>query len=217
MDIIYCAGGNKRFAEIAINEGFLYGTRHDYKPYWKPFMVDINWKRYYWPDYARKIAEWQPVTAMVADYERPDQFNVMKIQSLELLALEVERPMVCPKFAGAVYDIPEWCVVAVSVPTSYAGYLPGIAELKGRRVHLLGGSPQAQIELIKYYSRMGIQVVSVDCNMHQKAAQLGTYFSGSKWKNMGAGKVSTDDAFRRSCKAILKAMRALDTQPQPPL
>ena len=212
VDIIYCAGGNRRFAEIAIAEGFQYGTRHDYKPYHHEFgvpltMVDINWKSYYWPDYTRKIAEWQPVIAMVPDYEHPDQRQSMQDKARELLALGVARPMCCPKFIGAVAHIPEWCVVAISVPTTYAGFLPPVSELRGRRVHLLGGSPHAQIELIKYYGLMGVEVVSIDCNMHQKAAQLGTYFSGRKWRNMGAGKVSTDDAFRRSCQGIMRAMR----------
>lgn len=208
MDVIYCAGGNKRFAQIAIDEGFKYGTRHDYKPYWQPFMVDINWKAYNWNDYLSKIAEWQPAMAMVPDYERPEQRGSMAARAMQLVALGVDRVMVCPKFVGAVYDIPEWCVIAVSVPSTYAGFLPAISELRGRKVHLLGGSPRSQIDLIRYYRGHAVEVVSLDCNMHQKSAQLGTYFTGRKWFNAGAGVTPTDEAFRKSCRAILAATQA---------
>jgi hypothetical protein len=202
MDIIFCAGRNKRFAEIALAEDFLYGVRHDYRPLWRPFMVDINWKCYQWSDYVGKVAEWQPVAAMVPDYESPEQRGSMVARACQLVALGVERVMVCPKFLGAVLDVPEWCIIAISVPSSYAGFLPPIAELKGRKVHLLGGSPRDQLDVCRWYRSHGIEVISVDVNMHMKAAQHGTFYRNGKWRYLGAGKVATDDAFRWSCQAI---------------
>lgn len=207
MDVIFCAGGNRRFAEIAISEGMKYGTRHDYKPYWPPFFVDINWESYDWNDYLSKIARWQPTMAMVPDYEHPEQQGSMRARAAQLVALGVERVMVCPKFVGAALDIPEWCTVAVSVPTrdkgKYKGWLPPVSDLIGRKLHLLGGSPRSQLDLIRYYAGHGIEVTSRDINMHMKAATRGTFYTARRSVNMGAGAVSTDDAFRRSCKAIM--------------
>jgi hypothetical protein len=209
IDVIFCYGRNKRFAEVAIAEGFKYGTRHDYCPIARPFMVDINWERYTWSDYLGKIAEWQPVMAMVPDYEQPDQRESMIARAHELKSLGVERVMCCPKFLGAVADIPDFCIVALSIPTNdkkYKGWLPPVSELRGRKLHLLGGSPRRVIAAIRYYRRFGIEVISVDMNQHVKAAKRGTFFNGRVWQNMGAHVLTTDEAFRKSCRAILGAV-----------
>jgi len=206
VDVIFCSGGNKSFARIALAEGFRYGLRSDYVPYWKPYMVDINWKSYDWKEYLDKLTRWQPVMAMIPDYEAPEQQGSIVARAMQLVAMGIERVMVCPKFAGAIFDIPDWCVVAVSVPSRYSGYLPSIKELAGRRVHLLGGSPRDQGDLIRYYGGHGIDVMSVDVNMHLKAAMHGTFYSGRKWRNLGAGAMTSEDAFRLSCQGIIRAL-----------
>lgn len=89
--------------------------------------------------------------------------------------------MVCPKFHGAVKDIPKDCRVAVSVPRRYAGFMPETSELRGRVVHLLGGSPIAQRRIITQYAGAGAIVASVDGNGHEKAAQYGQQFDGAKF------------------------------------
>lgn len=180
-DVIYCAGGNKRLAGIARDAGMLYGTRHDDTPAFKPHMVDINWKRYDWRDYLAKIERWQPVMAMVPDYETPEHRGRMVTMARQLVERGVERVMVCPKFPGAVAHIPAWCLVAVSVPTRYAGFLPEPSELRGRRVHLLGGSPQAQMRMAREYAGQGIVVSSVDGNAWQGHAQMGVLWIGGRW------------------------------------
>ena len=90
----------------------------------------------------------------------------------------LRRIAVCPKFAGAVADIPADCLVAVSVPSSYAGFVPELTELRGRRVHLLGGNPQAQADLV---TRLGGAVVSADYNVHERNAQNGMIFDYGRW------------------------------------
>ena len=183
-DVIYCAGGNKRLAAIARDAGMLYGTRHDDTPAFKPYMMDINWKRYDWRDYLRKVEEWRPVMAMVPDYETPEHRGRMVAMARQLVERGVERVMVCPKFPGAVDHIPDWCLVAVSVPTKYAGFLPDPSELRGRRVHLLGGSPQAQMRLTREYTGRGITVSSVDGNSWQGHAQHGVLWVRGRWVTM---------------------------------
>lgn len=220
MDIIFCAGGNKRFAKIALEEGMLYGLRGDYTAYWQPVMVDIPFEKFWqtdkqgvpqkeprwslWKSLLAKIVTWQPVTALVPDYLSPGYRRALIKMACQLVEAGVDRPMMCPKFPGAVKDIPEWCVVAISVPSGYSGYLPPLDELRGRRVHLLGAaSPKDQLDLTRYYAMHGIEVISVDVNAHQKASQKGTFYRGGKWRNRGAGVTPTDEAFRLSCRSIM--------------
>src|SRR5690606_2799107 len=102
----------------------------------------------------------------------------------QLVERGVERVMVCPKFPGAVSHIPAWCLVAVSVPTKYAGFLPSPDELRGRRVHLLGGSPQAQMRMAREYAGQGIVVSSEDGNMPAKVARFGDVWAAGKWREV---------------------------------
>lgn len=205
-DVIYCAGGNRRLAAIAREAGMLYGTRHDDSPAYRPYMVDINWKAYHWHgDYLPKIMAWQPVMAMVPDYEHEWQRGAMLTMAQQLVERGVERVMVCPKFPGAVAHIPDWCLVAVSVPSSYAGFLPDPAELVGRRVHLLGGSPQVQMRLAREYAGRGITVSSVDGNSVNLASSRGTFYEGGRWLNLG--QVGKYAAFTASTRNIMTAWR----------
>jgi ribosomal protein S18 acetylase RimI-like enzyme len=182
---ILCQGRNKAFPAVARASGWAYGTRHDYAPSAWPFMVDIAWREYDWNDYMDKICRWHPVQAMCADYERPSQRQTLYRQIRDLRAAGVLRVKVCPKFDGAVAHIPSWCVVAVSVPSQYAGFLPDLNEVRGRHVHLLGGTPAAQIELISKIAGHGGRVISLDGNSHESAAKKGTHFEGGKWHNYG--------------------------------
>jgi hypothetical protein len=44
MEIIFCAGGNRRFAEIAKNAGFLLGAQLPDTIYFPIQFADQNWK-----------------------------------------------------------------------------------------------------------------------------------------------------------------------------
>lgn len=208
-DIIYCAGGNRRLAQIAREAGMLYGTRHDDTPAFKPHMLDINWRRYNWHgDYLSKVEKWRPEMAMVPDYEHEWQRSAMLAMARHLVERGVERVMVCPKFPGAVAHIPNWCLVAVSVPSRYAGYLPDPGELAGRRVHLLGGSPQAQFRLAAKYRALGITVTSADVNTTSAAARHGVYYQEGRWRRRNAGaNIGYYQAFERSVVNIMQEWR----------
>lgn len=174
---IHCQGNNRKVPAWARAAGMAYGTRHDNTPRDYPFMLDINWKKYDWNEYAHKVAAWRPVMAMVADYERVDQRETMLQQVTDLRALGVLRVMVCPKFTGAVADIPQDCVVAVSLPSGYAGFVPDPAEHVGRRVHLLGGNPNDARNAVVRWGN----VISADYNVHERNAQNGRVFDGALW------------------------------------
>ncbi len=175
---IHCQGNNKNVPGWANKAGMAYGTRHDNTARAWPFMLDINWKKVIWAEYLAKVQALRPVMAMAQDYEHPSQRERMLSQIADLRALGVLRIAVCPKFDGAVVDIPADCMVAVSVPSSYAGFIPQYSELSGRRVHLLGGSPNKITELI---AQLDGAVVSADYNVHERNAQNGMIFDYGRW------------------------------------
>lgn len=175
---IHCQGNNKNVPGWARASGMAYGTRHDNRAIEQPYMLDINWKKVVWADYVAKVVALRPVMAMAQDYEHPLQRDRMLSQVADLRTLGVMRIAVCPKFDGAVTDIPADCIIAVSVPSSYAGFVPEFQELTGRRVHLLGGSPNAQAALV---TQLGGLVMSADYNVHERNAQTGMIFDYGRW------------------------------------
>lgn len=180
------------FPRIARASGMAYGTRHCEQPRDWPFMVDIHWRDYDWQDYLHKLALWRPVQAMVADYESPSQRRQLYQQIRDVRAAGVLRVMVCPKFAGAVAHIPLWCVIAVSVPSKYAGYVPPLYELRGRRVHLLGGGPVQQRKWQLVLQGAGVTIVSADSNSHTAIAANAKYFDGTQWQKKGGARMNSD-------------------------
>lgn len=172
---VHVQGGNRRVPEWARSAGMAYGTRHDATPYEHVFMLDINWRKYIWPEYMARVLLWRPVMAMVADYEHPAQRETMLQQVADLRAAGVLRILVCPKFHGAIKDIPADCIVAISVPSQYAGFMPEVAEVGNRPVHLLGGVPYKLQQCATRYN-----VISADYSAHEFAAQRGTVWDG-RW------------------------------------
>jgi GNAT superfamily N-acetyltransferase len=224
-DVIYCAGGRDDNTKIATERGMYYGSNEshsptkkvplymqdvDFFPFWNmdkktgEFLGEPRWER--WPKYLEKARARKPKLAMVPDCMSPAYRRALVKMAMELVEAGVERVMMCPKYAGAVAHIPEWCLVGVSVPSDLAGYLPDPSELKGRRVHLLGGSPADQERLMREYLGAGITVTSRDLNP-QKAAGFGSFYEAGAMRNRGAGKVTTEDAFARSVDVIMSMQR----------
>lgn len=180
-------GANRDVPDIARKSGCAYGVRHDQKAQGWPFMVDVEWKRLKrvtgeWQRVLDVVAETHPVMAMVQDWEPEVSRAVIEQQIADLRALGVLRIMVCPKQDDVIQFIPQDCVVAVSIPTDYAGYLPRVTDLKGRMVHLLGGTPHQQKEYIVKYAGVGARVLSTDGNKHIGVAQKGTTYHDGMWR-----------------------------------
>lgn len=178
-DIVYVRGGDKTAPALCEKTGMKYGTRHDYKPYAPVYMIDIKWDDYDWQDYLSKVTRYRPTLAMAPDYEFPEQFDRLTTQINDLRHLNLPRIMVCPKFENAATQIPADCMIAVSVPTGYAGFLPALEELSGRRIHLLGGHPDQQLFLMQQYHAAGAEVVSLDGNVLGDKAMKGQYWRAS--------------------------------------
>lgn len=203
INLIGCRGGFPNARKLLEDEGWYYGFRSDYTPYGWPFFIDINWENYNWGKHLAVLEYWRPAQAMAVDYLAPEKRGEMLSQVEDIRALGI-RPMVCPKFSGAVAHIPQDCIIAVSVPTTdekYGGFLPNDTELVGRELHLLGGHPDQFIILINRYSQS--LVVSIDCSTIFQKAFLGAYWSGDRntWRYI-KHRFSTNCLIRMSARTV---------------
>jgi len=158
--LIYCAGGNKKFAEIAIRSGYLYGSQlPKEKLYFPIYFADQNWKK---PDrlrYMQALKRNRPHTATVLDLERKNQIREV-LSWAEEASQYCDEIVVIPKVDGIIKKIPHQInkksvILGFSVPTLYGKTTVSKDEFKGRRIHFLGGSPHAQMKLwqeMKMYS-----------------------------------------------------------------
>ena len=231
--LIYCADGNARLAEIAIAAGFRYGAQLPNTVYYPVWFADQNWRK---PDreaYMAALAEHRPAMATVLDWERPEQLDEV-LAWAEDAARFVNQVLIIPKVIGGIVRIPRQIggkpvVLAYSVPTRFAGTQVPAWEFAGWPIHLLGGSPQAQMHLWATLTPIA-EVVSVDGNYANKMATkycqfwvAGTarYASNRYWPTLreandgeqwGSGQPDADapyEAFRRSCANITAAWQRL--------
>jgi GNAT superfamily N-acetyltransferase len=202
---IQCAGNNRLFPALCKNAGIGYGSRHDDQIRGFPHMIDINWRGYDWQEYLSIIKQHKPIIAMVADYLAPEQKYTM-LKQVHQLWQYVLRVMVCPKFDTAIVDIPDDCIIAVSVPSKYAGYIPPLHQLRGKRVHLLGGSPVKQREYALKIAGQGGIVVSMDGNSH--TSHDGRVWDTGRWMHPRNG-TPYYDLVARSAKNIATEMQRI--------
>lgn len=223
-ELIYCAGGNRRFAEIAIKAGFLYGAQLPKTVYFKPYFADQDFKRPRYTGYIQALRRHRPYIASVLDimeWRRLDEY-MMRAEEISRYCTEV---MLIPKLPGVIKELPQKISgkkirLGYSVPTRFGRTDVALKEFGGWPVHLLGGSPLKQLELSKQ-----LNVVSCDGNYSQLMSQHCQFFvpDGSAkyaknryWptlreanggENWGDGSDTADapyEAFRRSCENIMK-------------
>jgi len=206
--LIYCANGNARFAQIAIDAGYLYGAQLPgtiYHPIW---FADQNWKKSARGRYMAALAQHKPHMATVLDLERPDQLSEVLSWAEDAAAI-VDTVLIIPKYSGAIDQLPrgiggKMVRLGYSVPTRYGGTEVPLWEFGGWPVHLLGGNPQNQMALRAY-----LDVHSADGNAAQRAArEWCTAWENGRWtkeKNYCIDAMYV--AFERSCRNIMAAWR----------
>ncbi len=207
MELIYCAGYNRHFAQIAIDRGFWYGAQLPSTVYHALHMADQDWKKPNRAAYMAALAKHRPQIATVLDLERDDQLGDV-LSWAEEAAQYVGVVMIIPKVFGIVPRIPRRIGGAdvrlgYSVPTKFGGTELPVWEFAGWPVHLLGGSPQAQMQLTHY-----MDVVSADGNTAMKVAtRFCQYWTANGWSDMYdcQGDDKPHEAFRRSCENIMCA------------
>lgn len=220
--IIFCAGGNVDFPPLARASRQAYGIRSDYKAFDYPFMVDAPFKSedWNWSAHIRAVNQYKPVAALVRDYGTYDGVIVTKVEMLKqvraLQACGVLRVFVCPKSHGLIEDIPAECGIAISVESSYAGFLPDFRDLKGRYVHLLGGTPQQWLDLIPKIEAHGARVISCDGSSHESASKMGSHWDWQthKWHRAYGKKAAYHETIVVSGRSVVRMMNAADSQRQ---
>lgn len=210
-DLVYCADGNREFAGLAVAAGWKYGSKLPETVYQPVWFADQDWKRPNRAKYIAALAEHRPDVATVLDWEHDDQLSEV-LAWAEDAAPFVSRLVVIPKVPGRVGEVPNVIarrpvILGYSVPTSFGGTPCGLWEFGRRPVHLLGGSPQRQMELAGY-----LNVVSADGNMTAQQARKGRFWSarqgpkGHWWQLADAGDHRTTgvpaECFRRSLEAV---------------
>lgn len=160
------------------------------------------------------LREHKPKMATVLDLERDEQLGEVLSWAEEAAAV-VEQVVVIPKAMGVIDAIPATIggaavVLGYSVPTSYGGTEVPVWEFGDRPVHLLGGSPHAQMDVAGY-----LNVVSCDGNMAHQQAHRCRFWSRKKgpkghWWQLSEvsdyrGDGSNLEAFRLSCVEIREA------------
>jgi hypothetical protein len=204
-DLIFCAGQSHRFAEIANRCGFLYGCRSDHKPTLKVEFADVNYKKPDFQAHADFVNYHRPKYAVV-----PDIFNLKDLDSSLRYAetLQSDFVIIVPKIVGIIPRLAKNIVIGFSIPSSYGAAPMGLLdEIGNRPVHLLGGSPQMQLRFARYIKN----IVSVDGNMTQKAATMGTFYDAktNNWASKRRGEAAGTDmiyrAFERSMRGIVDA------------
>jgi len=138
-------------------------------------FVDNDFKAYDHAVHLAAVKEYRPKYATVRDVMTKAQCESAGIAYYPLeqildwaseLAQFASNVIVVPKY-DCLDRIPEDRMLGYSVPTQYGGTPLPITAFRGRRVHLLGGNPEVQIQ---YYRAIPDSVVSLDNNqMHLRA------------------------------------------------
>ena len=218
VDLIFCAGRTRRYAEIALAHGFAYGCRSDYRPLFPVVFADLDWKGANGPDAARVrerhlafVRDHRPAIAVAPDVLAASELPAA-LAYAGRLAAHAGRVVVVPKVFGLIERLPDepWLVVGYSVPTDYGSAGTAMPLEYGQRpVHLLGGSPGEQLRLAAAF-----RVTSADGNALIKGARYGTFWTPAGWRGGGRGEPRGTGpdlpyrAFARSCANVAAAWRS---------
>lgn len=178
MELIYTAGGNRQYAEIAVKRGFTYGARLPDTVYFQPEFVDQEYKAPNRAAYMDALQQYRPRLATVLDLERSEQTHEVLDWAHEAAQYVREAVIIIPKVFNIIRILPhsisdKQVRLGYSVPTTYGGTPVPKREFAGWPLHLLGGSPQKQYKLAH---ERGWNVVSMDNNYIQKQANAGRFF-----------------------------------------
>ena len=224
-ELIYCAGKNRTFEAIALAAGYTLGAQLPAKIYHPIGFADQDWKRPNRAAYMAALAQHRPRMATVLDLEQPEQRPEV-LNWAEEAAQYTERVLIIPKHSGVIDTLPRQIgdaqvVLAFSVPTTFGGTEVPLWEFAGWPIHLLGGSPHAQMRYAAHLNAIA-DVVSVDGNMANRMAHKCRFWSArpggakrDRWWSLadvgmgGFGEGSNAEAFRRSCANIRAAWGSL--------
>lgn len=165
-------------------------------------FIDMDWHN---PEFERLVQackKYEPEYVVGGDYTKhypghPDS-NISTInERADILDQYAENVQVVPHGSSQVEHVPDGMVVGYSVPTTYGAAEGELIDYHGRDIHLLGGAPAKQMEMIREF---GEDIVSIDGNAINKMANVANrYWSGHDWStkvdagdNLKSGKNRND-------------------------
>lgn len=205
---IFCQGGNALFPRVALYSGMAYGVCSKKQAFAYPFMMDAPFKPvdWNWEKHAAAVAAHRPVMAFARDYTDPSQRDDVLMQLDYFRACGVLRPAVCIKFVEGFADIPASVVVGVSLYSDFSGWLPPDLRIyAGRKLHLLGGTPQDWQDYIPKLNGAGARVLSVDGSGHETAAKKGSHWE-NKWRRKDGDKADYFETMVYSGREIVRVL-----------
>jgi len=167
---------------MAINLGWKYGARLPATVYFPLYFADQDWKNPDRSNYMNLLGLYKPHIATVLDLEKSNQLNEV-ISWAEEATEYSEVIVIIPKVHGITKQIPQTINgkeirLGYSVPSRYSNTPLMVSEFYNHPVHLLGGSPNKQLEIYRYLPN----VMSVDGNIINKVAtRYCKYFTENRW------------------------------------
>lgn len=190
------------FALDAFQLGFLTGFREDCSYQQQQYtglelpvgMLDNDFRD---PDLDRYIDRFfrhEPRVGVIGDAYDVDEVDDYVAAAREIRGSYPEADLVIvPKCRAAIHAIPEDLVVGYS-----RGYADRLADefseptdWRGRRVHILSGSPHKQLEVIDQLTRPTLtddppaDIVGLDWNGLHRGAQFGEFWTPNGWDDSG--------------------------------
>ncbi|WP_115864206.1 DUF6610 family protein [Halorussus litoreus] len=190
------------FALDAFRLGFLTGFRedctyqqHQYTDLDLPVgMLDNDFRNPDLDRYVERFFEYEPEVGVIGD-----AYDVDKVDEYVAAAREIQGsypdadPVIVPKCRAAIHAVPDDLVVGYS-----RGYADRLAhefsdpvDWRGRRVHILGGSPPKQLDVIDQLTRPTLtgdppaDIVGLDWNGVHRGAQFGEFWTPDGWNDSG--------------------------------
>lgn len=220
--LIYCAAGNKRFAEIAINHGYMYGAQLPNKVYFTPYFTDQNWKAPKRDKYMAALERHAPTLATVLDWEHEEQYSEVMSWADEASQYVREAVIIIPKVVGGIKRLPreingKQVRLGYSASSTFSSTPVSLSEFVGWPVHCLGGGVRIQMSLMRSHN-----LESADGNYIQNLARKWCQFyspairaKNNGWpmlKEIGMGHIKQDAiylAFELTCMAVPMAFRGV--------
>ncbi|WP_254538735.1 DUF6610 family protein [Halomarina litorea] len=190
------------FALDAAHLGFLPGFREDCTYQQSSLcgldlsvgMLDNDFRNPDLERYVERVIEYEPEVAVIGDaYDATEaETYVRTIRDVETRVPGTEFVIV-PKCRSAIEAIPDEIVLGYS-----RGYADRLAhefsdpvDWRGRRVHILGGSPPKQLEVIDQLTQPTLtgappaDIVGLDWNGLHRGAQFGEFWTPDGWDDNG--------------------------------
>jgi hypothetical protein len=157
-------------------------------------MLDNDFRNPDLERYVERFFEYEPQVGVIGDAYGVEETDRYIAAAREIQGSYPESDLVIvPKCRGAIHAIPNDLVVGYS-----RGYADRLAhefsepsDWRGRRVHILGGSPSKQLDVIKQLTRPTLtgnppaDIVGLDWNGLHRGAQFGEFWTASGWDDSG--------------------------------